>query len=143
MSGYSAYASQGLIKFVKCPKIINCKPFEEYYEIYSELIEKHKDIVVDLLLDLPYEELKKKNKLNLSMDKIEEVQNKAGFFDENLIWADFEKLKEVRFTDFFQAALRQSQLKGEQYESFLRNFENTFFNQLAQSELKGDIPTDS
>jgi len=47
LSGYSAYASQGLIKFVKCPKIINYKPLEEYYEIYSELIEKHKDIVVD------------------------------------------------------------------------------------------------
>jgi len=77
------------------------------------------------------------------MDKIEEVQNKAGFFDENLIWADFEKLKEVRFTDFFQAALRQSQLKVEQYELFLRKFENTFFNQLAQSELKGEITTDA
>ena len=35
-----------------------------------------------------------------TMDKIEEVQNKAGFFDENLIWADFEKLQEIRLTDF-------------------------------------------
>jgi hypothetical protein len=35
------------------------------------------------------------------METIEELQGKAGFFDENLIWADFEKLDEIRFTDFF------------------------------------------
>lgn len=37
----------------------------------------------------------------MTMDKIFEVQGEAGFFDQNLIFADFENLQEVQLTDFF------------------------------------------
>ena len=69
-SKYSEYKSQGLVKFVKTPKILNFKPLADYYKIYDDL-EGSEDI---------------------SLQKIEEAQAKSGFFDENLIWADFEKL---------------------------------------------------
>lgn len=41
----------------------------------------------------------------LTFEMIENAQNEAGFFDENLIWADFEKIREIRLIDFIQAVL--------------------------------------
>ena len=37
------------------------------------------------------------------MESIIEAQNEAGFFDENMIFADFEKEPEIRATDFIKA----------------------------------------
>lgn len=47
------------------------------------------------------------------MDKIFEVQGQAGFFDENLIWADFEKLQEIQLTDFLIASQIENRPKDE------------------------------
>ena len=63
-------------KYLKTPKIVEFKSLEEYLNMYS-----------DYLKDTNNDGFNR-----FTMDKIEEVQNKAGFFDENLIWADFEKL---------------------------------------------------
>ena len=41
----------------------------------------------------------------LSFEMIESAQNEAGYFDESLIWADFEKIREVRLIDFIHAVL--------------------------------------
>lgn len=50
---------------------------------------------------------------SFSMDKIFEVQGQAGFFDENLIWADFEKLQEIQLTDFLIASQIDNRPKDE------------------------------
>ena len=50
---------------------------------------------------------------SFSMDKIFEVQGQAGFFDENLIWADFEKLQEIQLTDFLVASQIDNRPKDE------------------------------
>lgn len=73
-----------IAKYLKTSKTVEFKSLEEYFNMYADYI---------------------KDSLNegddrFNMEKIEEVQNKAGFFDENLIWADFEKLQEIRLTDF-------------------------------------------
>ena len=41
----------------------------------------------------------------MNMEMIEEAQVKAGFFDENMIWADFDKIPELRLIDFLTAAI--------------------------------------
>jgi hypothetical protein len=73
-----------IAKYLKTSKTTEFKSLEEYFNMYADYI---------------------KDSLNegddrFNMEKIEEVQNKAGFFDENLIWADFKKLQEIRLTDF-------------------------------------------
>ena len=69
---------------MKTPKILKFKPLSEYYKTYD-------------CFDGP------DNKITL--DKIEEAQAKSGFFDENLIWSDFEKLQEIRLIDYIQNLL--------------------------------------
>jgi hypothetical protein len=45
------------------------------------------------------------------MEMIEEAQTLAGYFDEGLIWADFDKIQEIRLTDFIYAVLNQKDQK--------------------------------
>ena len=73
-----------IAKYLKSPKIVEFKSLEEYRKIYTKLIR----------------DINNEGPNRFTLEKIEEVQNKAGFFDENLIWADFEKLQEIRLTDF-------------------------------------------
>ena len=37
------------------------------------------------------------------MEMIENAQNKGGFFDENMFISDWEKIQEIRITDFIFA----------------------------------------
>ena len=105
LKSFTDYSSQGLIKFVKTPKIIKSVPLADYYNnnIY-ENITKNEFEDPEEITD---EDLKNKSS-NFSFEKLEEAQGKAGFFDENMIWADFEKLNEIRFTEFFQSKLIES-----------------------------------
>ena len=65
-----------IAKYLKTPKIVEFRSLEEYLNIYSGYLKDSNNEGAE----------------RYTMDKIEEIQNKAGFFDENLIWADFEKL---------------------------------------------------
>ena len=71
LTKYAKHESSGLAKFVKTPKVVESKPFSEYFNMYDDIT-------------------KGKEKVNL--ENIEAAQTKAGFFDENLIWSDFEKV---------------------------------------------------
>lgn len=84
MDKYTGYGSSGVAKYVKTPKIVEFKSLEDYLKIYDQL----------------YAELKENGSKDFSIDRIIEIQNKTGYFDENLLWADFEKLREVQLTDF-------------------------------------------
>jgi hypothetical protein len=85
MSLYTKYEGSGIAKYQKTPKIIEFKSLEEYMNSYKKLISEYKE----------------KGAECISMDKIFETQGEAGFFDQNLIFADFENLQEIQLTDFF------------------------------------------
>ena len=89
ISRYSEYLSSGLAKHVKVPKIESFKPVKNYFGTFDKLFKDFKDGKLD----------------RLDVNMIEKAQSEAGFFDESLIWADFEKIREIRLTDFIQAVL--------------------------------------
>ena len=93
MSKYSPYESSGLAKHIKTPKIIEFKPLKDYFNTYSKI----------------FEDFKSDQLTTLSMEMIEKAQNEAGFFDENMIIADFEKIQEIRLTDFIFACMNHFQ----------------------------------
>jgi len=88
-STYSPYESSGLAKYIKTPKVLEFKPLKDYFDTYSKI----------------FEDFKSEKLTKLSMEMIEEAQNQAGFFDDNMIWADFEKIQEMRLTDFIFACM--------------------------------------
>jgi hypothetical protein len=49
--------------------------------------------------------------MDLTIEKIEKAQTEAGYFDEGLILADFDKIQEIRLTDFIYAVLNAEDSK--------------------------------
>lgn len=94
---FSAYEGSGVAKYQKTPKIVEFKSLEEYMQVYEKFINDYQEKGPD----------------SFSMDKIFEVQGEAGFFDQNLIWADFEKLQEIQLTDFLIASQIDNRPKDE------------------------------
>ena len=60
-----------------------------------------------------------KEPAKLSMSLIEEIQGNAGFFDENMIYADFNKIQELRLTDFIHACMSRFQGQEKPMKFFL------------------------
>lgn len=48
---------------------------------------------------------------DLTIEKIEKAQAEADYFDEGLILADFDKIQEIRLTDFIYAVLNAEDSK--------------------------------
>lgn len=48
---------------------------------------------------------------DLTIEKIEKAQTEADYFDEGLILADFDKIQEIRLTDFIYAVLNAEDSK--------------------------------
>lgn len=81
---YSKHEASGVAKYIKTPTIVEFKSLEDYLKVYKNLVADYKQNGPE----------------GFSVDKVLEVQGQAGFFDENLLWADFEKLQEIQLTDF-------------------------------------------
>jgi len=73
---YSQYESSGLARHVKVPKMQKFKPLKGYYDTFEQMFS---DFMQGKLEDL-------------TIEKIEKAQTEAGYFDEGLILADFDKI---------------------------------------------------
>jgi len=86
---------------VKTAKIIENRSLEDYLSVHDKSISSEIHRLKNIFYKLGIEDNIQTPIDALSKEEVEKRIDEAKFFDDNLIWADFAKIEEIKLIDYY------------------------------------------